>query len=376
MLRGMTINISSAVASMLFSSSSSSGSVDFSFLTKSSGSATTTANVGSVKSALANAEKNEAKQLAQTAKDPQIQKDLARYEKVVKNAKTIDDVLNDPVARTVLMTANGLKADIANIALAKKAMTSDPTDPKSVAVKMSSINGAWLDFAETYNLAKYGLDALAPRNDGVAGRWEIQFEREGEPVEAMLEITKVRGGGYQATVDGVTTPVTVDANNNITLNTLWRDAADELRTSTFTGKLTKDGLSGTFTNDGETKSAAWTAPPYFADALQTVRDNYVAEKRLDMLDAQMPGLGSAVLFKQSAAKFKDAIDILGSPLAREVVTTAFNIPKQIAVQSMVAQEKAIKTRMDPAKLQNAHFADQIAQRYLIMLNGGGGGVTA
>lgn len=367
-------NISSAVASMLFSSSSSSGSVDFSFLTKSS-SSSTTANVGSVKSALVNAEKNEAKQLAQVAKDPQIQKDLARYEKVVKNAKTIDDVLNDPVARTVLMTANGLKADIGNIALAKKAMTSSPTDANSVAVKMSSINGGWLDFAQTFNLAKYGLDALSPRNEGVTGRWRMSFEREGEAVEAMLEITKVRGGGYQAVVDGVTVPVTVDGNN-VNVDLLWRDAADELRTSNFKGTLSKDGLSGKFTNDGELTAASWTAPAYFADAVKNVGANYIAEKRLDMLDAQMPGLGSAVLFKQSAASMKDAIDILGSPLGREVVTTAFNIPKQIAVQSMVAQEKAIKARMDPAKLQNAHFVDQIAQRYLIMLNGGLGGVTA
>ena len=59
-----------------------------------------------------------------------------------------------------------------------------------------------------------------------------------------------------------------------------------------------------------------------------------------------------------------------------MITTAFNIPKQIAVQSLVAQEKAINTRMNPAKLQNDHFVDQIAQRYLIMLNGGLGGVTA
>ncbi|RYG28370.1 MAG: DUF1217 domain-containing protein, partial [Burkholderiales bacterium] len=195
-------------------------------------------------------------------------------------------------------------------------------------------------------------------------------------VEAMLEISKVRGGGYQATIDGVVTPVIVDANNNITLNSLWRDAADELRTSSFTGKLTKDGLSGTFQNDGETTSAAWKAPAYFADSVQNVRNNYVAEKRLDMLDAQMPGLGSAVLFKQVAKNMKDAVDILGSALGREIVTTAFNIPKQIAVQSMVAQEKAITQRMDPAKFQNAHFVDQIAQRYLIMLNGGTGGVTA
>lgn len=371
----MTMNITSAMASMLFANASSSTSaVDFSFLTKNA-STGATANVGSVKSALVNAEKNEAQQLAQAAKDPQVQKDLARYEKVVKNAKTVDDVLNDPIARKVLMTANGLKSDIDNIALAKKAMTSDPTDKTSLAARMSSINSGWLNFAKTYNLAEYGLDALSPQHDGVAGRWKIQFERAGESVEGMLEITKGRGGAYTAEIDGVAVPVTVDGKN-ITINTLWRDASDELRNSSFTGTLTKDGLSGTFTNDGETSSAKWTAPAYFADSLQKVRDNYIAEKRLDMLDSQMSGLGSAVLFKQVAKSMKNAVDILGSALGREVVTTAFNIPKQIAVQSIVAQEKAITQRMDPAKLQNAHFVDQIAQRYLIMLNGGTGGVTA
>ncbi|MEQ1607690.1 MAG: DUF1217 domain-containing protein [Hyphomonadaceae bacterium] len=370
------MTISSAMFSALFTGSASSGSVDFSFLTKSSTSGTaSTANIGSVKSALVSAEKNEAKQLAQVAKDPQIQKDLARYEKVVKSARTIDDVLNDPVARTVLMTANGLKADINNIALAKKGMTSDPTDAKSVAAKMSSINGAWLGFAKAYNLAEYGLDALSPRQDGAAGRWRIAFEREGEPIEAMLEIRKVRGGGYQAQIDGVTVPVTVNGSS-VSLNLLWRDSADELRTSSLTGALGKDGLTGTLTNDGETSKSDWSAVPYFKDAIKNVSQNYIAEKRLDMLDQQMPGLGSAVLFKDMAKDLEDAVDILGSPLGREIITTAFNIPKQIAVQSMSAQVKAITQRMDPAKLQNDHFVDQIAQRYLIMLNGGSGGLTA
>jgi hypothetical protein len=228
-----------------------------------------------VKSALANAEKNEAKQLAQVAKDPQVQKDLARYAKVVKNATTLDDVLNDPVARKVFMTANGLKGDIDNIGLARKALNSDPTDSRSTAARMASINGTWLDTVTKWNTKLTGIGALQ-----------------------------------------------------------------------------------------------------VSDAVTEISDDYVAEKRLDMLDQQMPGLGSAVLFKDIAKNLEDATDILGSPLGREVITTAFNIPKQIAVQSMVAQEKAITTRMNPAKLQNAHFVDQIAQRYLIMLNGGTGGVTA
>lgn len=371
----MVQNISSAVASMLFSSSSSAGSVDFSFLTKASSSGTATADVGSVKSALANAEKNEAKQLAQVAKDPQIQRDLARYEKVVKTAKSIDDVLDDPVARTVFMTAAGLKGDINNVGMAKKVLASDPSDKSSVAARLASVNGAWLDAVKTFDFDEYGIDRLSPKMDGMAGRWRIEIQREGEPVEAMLEISKARGGGYQATVDGELIPISVKGSD-VTLDLLWKDAEEELHTTRLTGTLGKNTLTGAQFDDGVKIAETWGAKPYFADAISDISKNYIAEKRLDMLDQQMPGLGSAVLFKSVAKNLKDAVDILGSPLGREVVTTAFNIPKQIAVQSMVAQEKAINQRMNPAKLQNDHFVDQITQRYLIMLNGGLGGVTA
>jgi hypothetical protein len=366
--------LSSSVLNMLYGSSASAGSVDFSFLTKGASGATAAADVGSIKVALANAEKNEARQLAQTAKDPQVQKDLARYAKVVANAKSIDDVLNDPIARKVLMTANGLKADVDNIGLLKKAMMSDPGDSKSLAAKLAGINGAWIDFARKFDLAANGIDRLHPQTDGMKGRWRVNLEREGETLEAKLEITQARGV-WQATIDGVQVPIIVEGDN-ITLNLLWRDGLDELHTTTLKGALGKDGFSGEQFNDGASIETKWDATPYFKDALKEVSDGYIAEKRLDMLDQQMPGLGSAVLFKSMAANLKDATDVLGSPLGREVITIAFNIPKQIAIQSMPAQEKAINQRMDPAKLANPHFADVVAQRYLIMLNGGLGGVTA
>lgn len=368
--------ISPAILSMLYSGGARSGAVDFSFLAKgatSGGSAV--ADAGSIKIALANAEKHEAKQLAQVAKDPQVQKDLARYAKVVKSADSIEDVLNDPIARKVLMTANGLKGDVDNIGLLKKALMSDPSDPKSVAARMSGVNGAWLEFARKYDIAEYGLDRLYPQQDGVAGRWRVSLEREGKPLEAMLEVTKARGGGLLAEVDGIPVPITV-VNGEVTVDLLWRDDADELHTTRLKGVLDEDGLSGKQFDDGVEVKAAWGAEPYFADALKEVTDNYVAEKRLDMLDQQMPGLGSAVLFKDIAKNLKTATDVLGSPLGREIVTVAFNIPKQIAVQSLPAQEKAINQRMNPAKLANPHFADMVAQRYLLMLNGGLGGITA
>ncbi len=265
-----------SAVSLLFGSSASSGGVDFSFLSRSSGaSGGAAASAGDVKTALLNAQKNEAKQLAQVARDPQVQKDLARYAKVVKTAKTMDDVLNDPVARKVFMTANGLKGDINNLGLARKALNSSPTDTRSVAARLASINGRWIEAVRKWPVAQNGIGVLQ-----------------------------------------------------------------------------------------------------VSDAVKEIGDDYIGEKRLDALDAQMPGLGSAVLFKDIAKNLKDATDILGSPLGREIITTAFNIPKQIAVQSIEAQEKAINRRMNPAKLQNDHFVEQIAQRYLIMLNGGIGGVTA
>ncbi len=364
-----------SVVGMLFGSSSSSSGAALTSLTAGGGaSTTTTASAGSIKSALVNAEKNAAKQIEQVAKDPTIQRELARYEKVVKSAKSLDDVLDDPVARKVFMTANGLKAYADYTGMAKKVLASDPTDSSSQAAKLSSISSAWIDTVKNFDFATYGVDRLSPKMDGFAGRWRISLEREGKTVEAELELKRVQGV-WKAEVDGLAQPVTVDGDN-IELNLLWRDSTDEIRTSILKGTIDGEAISGSLTNDGSSDTFAWSAQPYFADAIDEVSRNYLAEKRLDMLDAQLPGLGSAVLFKQVAASLDDAVDILGSPLGREIITTAFNIPKQIAIQSMEAQEKAINQRMNPAKLQDPHFVDMIAQRYLLMLNGGLGGITA
>ncbi len=97
-------------------------------------------------------------------------------------------------------------------------------------------------------------------------------------------------------------------------------------------------------------------------------DDYVSEKRLDNLDEQMPGLDSAILFKTLAPTLKTPIQILGSALGREVVTTALGIPKQIALQSLEAQSTAITKRLDVSKLQNPAFVDNLIQRYLIENN--------
>lgn len=232
-------------------------------------------DAGGVTAALERAEQNEAKQIAQVAKEPQVQKDLARYAKVLRESTTIEQVLDDPVARRVLLKASGLGAHVDSVALAKKALASDPSDPKSLANRLAGVEGGWLETTKTYNFSLFGLTLL-----------------------------KIDQG------------------------------------------------------------------------VQEVSDNYVAELRLDSLDEQLPGLGSAILFKRIAKDLDSAVKILGSALGREVVTTALGLPKQIALQSIEAQEKAILNRLDPAKLQNPEFVDRLVTRYLIQLNGGTTGVVA
>ena len=232
-------------------------------------------DLGSVHVALANAEKNEAKQRETIAKDPIVKKELERYAKVVKEAESIDDVLNDPVARRVFLKANGLGDQADAVALAKKALKSDLGDSGSLAYRLSSINSNWLSTAQKYSFKTFGLSLL---------KLNISIEEVGE--------------------------------------------------------------------------------------------NYVGEKRLDMLDEQLPGLGSAILFKRIAKDLDTPIKILGSALGREVVTTALGLPKQIALQSLEAQENAISQRMDAKKLKQPTFVDNLVQRYLIQLNGGMSGITA
>ena len=251
-----------------------SGGFDFSVLAQ-TGSPNGTMSGMSPKVAIEQAAKNETRQRKQIAESPMTRKDIARYTKVVKNAKSIDDVLNDPIARKVFLKANGLGQYQDAVGLAKRALASDPTDASSVAQRLSSIEGGWLDAVLKYNFELFGI------------------------------------GKLQTT-----------------------------------------------------------------DALKEVTDNYVGELRLDMLDQQMPGLGTAILFKQVAPKLDTPIKVLGSGIGREVVTTALGLPKQMAVQSLQAQEKALTQRIDVKKFQSEEFVDRIAQRYLIMLNGGMGGITA
>lgn len=212
--------------------------------------------------ALNNAVKTEAKSVAAVAKQPQVARDLAAFRAAVAKAKSPSDLLSNPTALKVLLTANGLADQAAYPALVKKALLSNTAKPGSLASKLA--NPQYLSTAKTFDFANKGLATL--KNPAV-----------------LASITN----GYA--------------------EVQWRKS----------------------------------------------------------LDANTPGLSKAIDFRARAATIKTADQVLGDPTFREVVTTALGIPKQIAFQSLGAQEHAITARIDLTKFANPKFVDQFAKRYLV-----------
>ncbi len=146
--------------SVLFSGGGSAGSVSSILTTLYSGatSSGTAVSTGNPILDLKLAEQNQAKDVAQEAKNPTVIRDLAAFTKGIAGAKDINTALQNLNVLKVLLTANGLGSQVQYPALASKALLSDPSDPKSFVNQLS--NTAWKTVATTYNLASKGLAGL------------------------------------------------------------------------------------------------------------------------------------------------------------------------------------------------------------------------
>ncbi len=222
----------------------------------------TRATATSALAALQNAEKNQTRLVAVTAKQPDVARDIAAFQTALASAKTPSDLLNNPVARKVLLTANGLGSFADSAALARQALLSDPQDNKSLVNRLTDTR--WKSVAQTYAFATKGLAVLKH-------------------------------------------PATQATLANAYAEVKWRES----------------------------------------------------------LDATTPGLSNALTFRAGAANVTSTLQILGDSVLRDVVTTALDIPKQIAFQEIPAQERAISTRVDLAKLKDKHFVESFTQQYLM-----------
>ncbi len=114
------------------------------------------------------AQANQAGAVAKEAKLPEVARDIALFQKGIGRATSIQGALSDPNVMKVLLTANNLSRYITTPALARKALLSDPSDPKSLVNQLG--DSALLSAARTYNFAKNGLTGLAkPQVRGALG---------------------------------------------------------------------------------------------------------------------------------------------------------------------------------------------------------------
>ena len=97
----------------------------------------------------------------------------------------------------------------------------------------------------------------------------------------------------------------------------------------------------------------------------TLTDGYAEVAWRRGLETNTPGLSDVLDIRVRAKTFSNAIQILGDPVMRRVVTTALGIPREIAFQELPAQERAITTRLDLKRLQEPKFVDTLVQRYLL-----------
>lgn len=103
-----------------------------------------------------------------------------------------------------------------------------------------------------------------------------------------------------------------------------------------------------------------------AAVLNTLANGYAEIAWRKSLDASTPGLSNALTFRAQAASIKSVDQILGDSTLRLVVTTALNIPQEIAFQNLPAQEKAISMRLDITRFaKDPRFVEAFTQRYLL-----------
>ncbi len=171
----MSFSITSPALSLLQSLTSNSQTPDlFSII----GGQTTSGSSTDPVAALSAAEKNQTKAVQQQEKDPQTSREISHFLAVVAKAPDLATLLHDPIARNVLLTANGLGDQADYTALATKALSSDTTKPGNLASKLSDTR--WLTTAKTYDFANKGLSVLKqPKalNSLTAGYAQVKWQQ-------------------------------------------------------------------------------------------------------------------------------------------------------------------------------------------------------
>ncbi len=143
--------------SLLYGTTATSGSSNLIATLYGYGPSASTAS-GNPITALQSAETNQTKDIATTAVEPAVQRDVTAFRNAVAAAKDPASLLSNPTVMKVLLTANGLSDQIQYTALAQKALLSDTSNSSSLANQLTDTR--WKTVAQTYNFATAGLSTI------------------------------------------------------------------------------------------------------------------------------------------------------------------------------------------------------------------------
>lgn len=105
--------------------------------------------------ALKLAEKYQAKGVADTAKLPEVQRDIAAFKKALATARDAKQLAGNVNFLKVLLTANGLADGVEYPGLAQKVLLSDPKDGRSLVNRLA--DRRWTAVVKTFDLSGKGL---------------------------------------------------------------------------------------------------------------------------------------------------------------------------------------------------------------------------
>jgi hypothetical protein len=108
--------------------------------------------------ALSSAETNETKDVAVTASEPSVARDVAAFRAAVAGAKDTTSLLSNAAFMKVFLTSNNLSDQIQYGALARKALMSDINDTTSLANVLTDTR--WKTAVQTYDFANKGLSVI------------------------------------------------------------------------------------------------------------------------------------------------------------------------------------------------------------------------
>ena len=108
--------------------------------------------------ALEQAAADKARQIALIAAEPQVQRDTAQFSWALAHARTPAGLLGNATALKVLLIANGLADQIGDLALATRALLSNPARGGAAVNQLA--DKRWLGVNKTYCFATKGLSVL------------------------------------------------------------------------------------------------------------------------------------------------------------------------------------------------------------------------